>query len=146
MDRILDRGETGPLYLKRPEIAVMVVGAILDGERHFKRYELHAYVVMANHVHLLVAPHVAARRWLGPLKGFTAHEANRILNRTGHFLQDESYDHLVRDGEQFRRIRAYIEANPVKAGVVSQLEEFEWSSAGSRLKAGCSQDWLPHRG
>jgi REP element-mobilizing transposase RayT len=45
-------------------------------------YELHSYVVMPNHVHLLVTPRVIRGRWLGPLKGFTAHEANRILGRS----------------------------------------------------------------
>jgi hypothetical protein len=42
-----------------------------------------SFVVMPNHVHLLVTPHVVARKWLGPLKGFTAREANRILGRGG---------------------------------------------------------------
>ena len=50
-----------------------------DGERRFQRYELHAFVVMPNHVHMLVTSGIVATRWLGPLKGFTAHEANRIL-------------------------------------------------------------------
>jgi hypothetical protein len=67
--------------------------------------------------------------WLGPLKGFTAHEANRILGTAGsRFWQDESYDHLVRDGE-FERIRRYIEWNPVKAGLAANPEAFPWCSA-----------------
>ena len=92
-----------------------MVAALRKGETDWRSYQLHAYVVMPNHVHLLVTPHVMATRWLGPLKGFTAHEANRSLGTTGKaFWQDESYDHLVRDGE-FDRIREYIEWNPVKA-------------------------------
>src|SRR5512141_1832017 len=54
MDRLLDRGASGPLYLKRPELAEVVVSALQDGERRFQRYQLHAYVVMPNHVHVLV--------------------------------------------------------------------------------------------
>jgi len=46
---------------------------------------------------------------LGPLKGLTAHEANRILGRTGPFWQAESYDHPVRDGREFGPIHGYIE-------------------------------------
>src|SRR5579871_6857020 len=68
----LDAGATGPLFLRRPEIAEMVVAAIRDGDRRFHRYELHAFVVMANHVHMLVTPKVSSTRWLGPLKGFTS--------------------------------------------------------------------------
>ena len=45
------------------------------------------------------------------------------------FWQDESYDHLVRSGVEFERIRAYIERNPVTAGLVCASEQFRWSSA-----------------
>ena len=85
---------------------------------------------MPNHVHLLVTPHVLAGRWLGPLKGFTAHRANQMLGFKGKpFWQDESYDRLVRTGAEFRKIQDYIENNPVRAGLVSGVSEFPWSSA-----------------
>jgi putative transposase len=129
MDRILDNARTGPLYLREPEIGDMVMQALLDGERKFGRYQLHAFVVMANHVHMLVTPRVVATKWLGPLKGFTAHEANRILGRQGKFWQDESYDHLVRSDAEFGKVCAYIERNPVAAGLVASAEQFRWSSA-----------------
>ena len=131
MDRILDRGASGPLYLSLPEIAETVLGALHDGQHKLQRYELHAFVVMPNHVHLLVTPKVVANRWLGPLKGFTAHQANEWLGRHGQaFWQDESYDHLVRSDAEFERIRAYIEENPVSAGLVAEASNFPWSSAG----------------
>src|SRR5688572_26042118 len=96
MDKILDRAETGPRYLCQPEISGIVVNALQDGDRKFRRYQLHAFAVMSNHVHVLVTPSVVSTEWLGPLKGFTAHEANRVLGRSGKpFWQDESYDHLV---------------------------------------------------
>jgi putative transposase len=131
MDRILDRATTGPLFLRQPEIAKLVVDSVRDGDRRFGRYQLHSFVVMPNHVHLLVTPHVVARKWLGPLKGFTAHQANGILGRRGQpFWQDESYDHLVRSDVEFERTRRYIEANPVSAGLVAVAEQYCWSSAG----------------
>jgi len=131
MDRILDRGASGPLYLSLPEIAETVLGALQDGQQRFQRYELHAFVVMPNHVHLLVTPKVVANRWLGPLKGFTAHQANEWLGRHGQaFWQDESYDHLVRSDAEFERIRAYIEENPVSAGLAVEASQYPWSSAG----------------
>ncbi len=130
MDRILDKGATGPLYLKRPELAEVVVAALRDGENQFHRYMLHAYAVMANHVHVLVTPNVPSTKWLGPLKGFTSHRANELMRAHGNaFWQDESYDHRVRSGEEFERIHAYIENNPVKAGLVEQASDFPWSSA-----------------
>jgi REP element-mobilizing transposase RayT len=134
MDRILDGAIYGPKHLAIPEIAALVVEALRDGEREFHRYQLHSFVVMPNHVHMLVTPSVVSGKWLGPLKGFTAHEANVILGRTGSFWQSESYDHLARSDDEFGRIRKYIENNPVKAGLVQRAEDYQWSSAGACLK------------
>jgi putative transposase len=145
MDRLLDRGANGPLYLRQREIAKLVVGALQDGQRRFQRYLLHAFVVMPNHVHLLVTPKIVASQWLAPLKGFTAYRANEWLGSHGQaFWQDESYDHLVRSAAAFHRIRAYIEENPVTAGLAVEAQEYLWSSATGRLKGGCGQDWPPH--
>jgi hypothetical protein len=129
VDRLLDASTSGPLFLRRPEIAEMMVGALRHGDRVLHRYDLHSFVVMPNHVHLLVTPHVPATKWLGPLKGFTAHQANALLGMHGAFWQEESYDHLVRTDTEFERIRAYIEQNPVKVGLAGTTGEFRWSSA-----------------
>ena len=130
-----------------PEIAALIVACLRDGEQRFRRYQMHSYVVMPNHVHLLVTPNVRATQWLGPLKGFTAHEANRMLGLSGKpFWQDESYDHLVRSDAEFERIRAYIESNPVKAGLSRRIEYLAVVERRRRrrLKGGCSHEWLPH--
>lgn len=131
MGRILDRAATGPKYLSVPEIAKLVVHSLLDGEHRFGRYRLHSFVVMPNHVHLLVTPLVAAAKWLEPLKGCTSNEANAILGRKGQpFWQGESYDHLMESEEEFGRIQRYIENNPLTAGLVADPTDYEWSSAG----------------
>jgi len=82
-DRALDRSAAGPLWLKDPRIADLVSNPILvgDGERRF--CNLCAWVVMPNHVHLLILPLAATpvpMRWV---KGSTARVANQILGRTG---------------------------------------------------------------
>jgi len=118
------------MYLLQPEIAQVAVVSIHKGVE-LGHYELGAYVVMANHVHLLIRPKIATDRLLKSLKGATAREANRLLQRTGEpFWQKESYDHWVRNQAEFERIRAYIETNPVKAGLVANPQDYPWSSAG----------------
>ena len=130
MDSILDRSSTGPLYLRRPEIALLAVDAIHYGQDSLNLYQLHAYAVMPNHVHLLITPHVELARITHSLKRFTARAANRVLCLTGQsFWQDESYDHVVRNANEFDRIAAYMENNPVRAGLVADPGEFAWSSA-----------------
>lgn len=97
----------------------------------FHRYRLHAFV-MPNHVHLLVTLKVVATRWWGPLKWFTAYQANALLGRQSEVCwQDESYDHLVRSRAQFDRIRVYIEENPVTAGLAVEARQYPRSSAAA---------------
>src|SRR4051812_40508156 len=115
MDRQLDTIRSGPMHLRQSAIAQLVVDSIQRGVQ-LGHYDLHAYVVMANHVHLLILPKINPSRLLQSLKGATAREANRLLGRTGEpFWQKESYDHWVRSPAEFCRIRGYIENNPVKA-------------------------------
>jgi REP element-mobilizing transposase RayT len=128
MDGILDRAATGPKFRQIPEIAALILECLKHAAEQLKRYELHSYVIMPNHVHILVTPSVTAQKWLGPLKGFSAFKANRILGRTGPFWQNESYDHLVKDRDGFDRIKRYIENNPVKAGLCTSTADFPWSS------------------
>jgi putative transposase len=129
MDRYLDRAQSGPVFLQQEAIARMVVESLLRGVE-LGHYELGAFVVMPNHVHALLLPLIPPSRLLKSLKGYTAHEANRMLGRTGEpFWQRESYDHWVRNGDEWKRITGYIENNPVKGGLVALAEEYRWSSA-----------------
>jgi putative transposase len=98
-----------------------------ESERRF--YHLFAWVVMPNHVHLLVRSQVAVPILMRWLKGSTARRANLLLGRTGQpFWQDESYDHYLRSSSPLGRTIAYIENNPVSAGLVNCPESWLWSS------------------
>ena len=137
MDRLLDRSRSGPFYLRQPEVAQMVCEAIEDGQERFSRYKLHSFVVMPNHVHMLVTSLVEPVSWLRGLKGFTGNRATRLFGIPEPFWQDESFDRLVRDGSEFGRITDYIANNPVRAGLAATPEEFPWSSLGrERLRNG----------
>jgi putative transposase len=143
MDRRLDTARTGPLFLREEAIAGLVVESLYRGVE-VGHYQLGAFALMANHVHSLLRPLVPPSRLLKSLKGYTAHEANRLLGRTGTpFWQRESYDHWVRDEQEWSRIAAYIENNPVKAGIVAKPEEYFWSSANEKWRrrlSGASDD------
>ena len=120
----------GPMYLREAGVAQCVADAIQQGAGG--SYTLHAWVVMPNHVHLLITPRTGVTELLRQLKGYTARQGNQLLGRTGTpFWQAESYDHLVRNSDEFRRIERYIVQNPVRAGLARSAEEYLWSSARS---------------
>jgi putative transposase len=143
-DRALDADTQGPRWLARPEIAEVVAEAL--HYRDGKAYELLAYCIMPNHVHLVCrigAPQdddvgridnpsyqgrpVPLHRIMHSLKRHTARQANLKLSRQGAFWQQESYDRVVRDSEELQRIVDYVLYNPVKAGLVEDWEDWPWS-------------------
>lgn len=129
-DERLDRSGFGPVWLQDPRVASMLAGALQYGETARQFYKLHAWVIMPNHVHVVLEPRVAmpgSMRWL---KGRTGRMANRILGRTGMpFWQEESFDHWVRSPEELQELIDYVERNPVKAGLVEAKQQWAWSSA-----------------
>ena len=117
-------------------LADLVVDAIHYNDRILRHYVLHAFVVTPNHVHLLISPRVPVPILTKSLKGITALRANAFLKRAGNpFWQRESYDHEVRSEAEMERIRCYIERNPVKAGLVAEASQYQWSSASRPVGA-----------
>ena len=132
-DERSDRTRSGPVWLQDPRVASVVGSALIYGETVRRFYQLHAWVVMPNHVHAIFRPSVAMPTIMRWLKGRTGRVANQILDRTGTpFWQDESFDHWVRSAEELGDLIEYVENNPVKAGLVEAKEQWPWSSA-SRL-------------
>jgi type I restriction enzyme R subunit len=112
----LDRGYSD-CVLKDPQLA----GIVAESLRHFDgdRYHLGDFVVMPNHVHLLVGlvGMTEIRAQCKSWKTFTAGKINARLGWRGRFWQEESFDHLVRSEAQFERLRSYIAENPKSAGL-----------------------------
>ncbi len=109
----------GACVLGNPAIAQIVEGALhyFDGDR----YILDAWVIMPNHVHVLIKPlegHTLDSI-LHSWKSFTAKEINAALGTSGQLWDHESFDHLLRSAEQLDRVRRYITSNPEKAGIRS---------------------------
>jgi REP element-mobilizing transposase RayT len=129
IERYLDRG-AGGCHLKRPDVAQRVAEALLFF--HEKQYVLDDWVIMPNHVHLILwpMPKYTVSEILRSRKRHTARQANILLGRTGEtFWQPESYDHWIRNDEEKSRIRPYIRNNPVTAGLCESPEEWRWGSA-----------------
>ena len=125
-------------WLADPRCARVVAAAV----RHFDRvrYDLFAFVVMPSHLHWVFRPRAEAtdhpvggrsprERIVHSVNRYTGNECNRLLGRAGPFWQHESYDHWVRDDDELGRVVAYVEQNPVKAGLVATAAEWPYSSA-----------------
>ena len=130
LEAYLDQGR-GECHLRRAEIAAMVEASLLF--RHGAQYDLRAWVIMPNHVHLLFqVQDVPMWRLVDAWKGYAAKKANRILGRKGLFWQEGYWDTYTRDDGHELRTRRYIENNPVKAKLVASPKEWPWGSARFR--------------
>ena len=125
----LDAGH-GECLLSQPQIAQLLVHTLktFDGER----YTLHDWVVMPNHVHLVMEPRGehCLSDILHSLKSYTTAEVNRTLERRGELWQHENYDRLLRDQNEFERCVHYVQQNPVKAQLVATPEDYLYGRAG----------------
>ncbi len=114
----------GSCLLRKKKNADIVANAL----KHFdgKRYILDEWVVMPNHVHVLVKPKGDNKLSdiLHSWKSFTANEINKIEGRSGQLWMHESYDHIVRNEDALKAIRNYIRQNPVKANIVVEASSF----------------------
>jgi len=126
LEAALNKNE-GHSWMQDPAVADIVANSLT----HFagERYNLGAWCVMPNHVHLILEPingHTLPDI-LHSIKRHSAKEANTHLERSGQFWQKESYDHLIRDEDDFIAQTKYIVENPKVAG----LNNWEWCSSKS---------------
>lgn len=148
IERTLDACQYGHDWLKQSAIAEVVARRIREADG--VGYELLAYCIMPNHVHLVVdtanqldtlqpdeevtaANYRQLYQTLKVMKGSSAYEANRLLRRKGAFWQPESYDHYVRDSAELKRIINYTLQNPVKAGLVNDWQDWPFTYLSERV-------------
>lgn len=154
-DEFIDRN-VRQQWLANPAVAEAIRENLYH--HHGAKYELIAWCVMPNHVHVLLQPFEHTEQLaaspeeanamsdeisdsgsplsaiMHSLKSFTANRCNSVLSRDGPFWQKESYDHWVRDLDELERNVAYIMANPVKAGLCEAATEWRFSSAYDRFQ------------
>ncbi len=138
-DSVLNKIQSGPHFLKDPQIVQIVDREI---KRHDgKLYNLIAYCVMSNHVHLVIDTGVQLEyieteeelftkyktldKILKQIKGASSRNINSFLKRTGQFWDRESYDIYIRSDIMLTNVINYTLQNPVKVGIVRNWEDFE---------------------
>jgi putative transposase len=131
IEKFEDAGH-GACWLRDERIAAIMEDALLyfDGNR----YRILAWCIMPNHVHVIIE--IWAEYPLADImhswKSYISHQANKVLQRSGEFWFREYYDRFIRNEEHFANAVAYVENNPVKAGLANSKEEWRWSSARHR--------------
>ncbi|MFI4892252.1 MAG: REP-associated tyrosine transposase, partial [Phycisphaerales bacterium JB058] len=125
-------------------------GELSDSERqqvldacfhwHDKRITTHLAVVMPDHVHLIITPKQRddGMWWrlediLHSIKSYTANEIHSARNASGSLWQDEYFDRIIRDQDEFVEKWNYILNNPVKAGLALRVGEYRFVRRGEEM-------------
>ncbi len=128
-DKALEKYATDDDFLKKPEVAQIVADKMKEYDK--KYYDLLAYCIMSNHVHLLFDTagyeDTDLSKVMKLIKGGSGFLCNQILQRKGTFWQEESYDHYVRNEQELSNIIDYIVENPVKAGLIEDWEKWPFT-------------------
>jgi putative transposase len=103
---------------------------------------VHAYVLMTNHVHLLVTPSKpsAPARMMQRVAGCYASRINSRLSRSGTLWEGRFWSCLIDSEHHLFACSRYVELNPVRAGMVLHPRDYPWSSY--RANAECGEDSL----
>jgi REP element-mobilizing transposase RayT len=134
-DAEFDRGH-GSRLLAKPAVAEIVQACLLYGDS--ERYALIAWCVMPTHVHVVMEQFAdiplsdVVQKW----KSISSHEINKLEARKGRLWQPEYFDRFMRSEQQFEWTVAYVENNPVAAGLVTTAQDWRFSSARWRKTAG----------
>jgi REP element-mobilizing transposase RayT len=139
---VLSRGnEKRPIFYEPQDYLQFL--ELLEKTAEKFHVEIHAYVLMENHYHLLIKTRQGnlsrAIQWLGV--SYTGW-FNRRHKRSGHLFQGRFKSFLIEDDRYFTAMCYYIHGNPVRAGIVKEVTAYKWSSAGAYADKGAGSPWL----
>jgi putative transposase len=119
-------------------VAVRMLLEVLGEVRRDTGFELHAWVVMPDHVHFVIQlrPPAKLGRVMQLIKGRFAYRHNKLSGSVGNVWQTRYHARVLRHERAFNAAIQYVHNNPVAAGLVSAPEEFAWSSARRFLSEG----------
>ena len=108
-------------------------------ERGF--YKLHTFVIMPDHLHLLLTPaeETSLEKAMQMIKGASAHRIREELRYVWPVWQKGFHDRWMRDAKEFQARRKYIETNPVAARLAVRAEEYPFSSASGKVALDASR-------
>lgn len=109
---------------------------IMSGYACKYHFQIWAYCLMTNHVHLLVLPETenALSRGIGLTNQVYTQYINRKLKQSGRIWQNRFFSCIVENEQSLWSVARYIERNPLKAGLVACPEGYRWSSANAHIR------------
>jgi len=114
---------------KNEELAELLVRTILK-YRDQAKYLLHDFVVMPDHLHVILTPDgITLERAMQLIKGGYSHAVGETGRKSLMIWQKGFTDHRIRDAEDYERHRLYLLMNPVRAGLSDSEQDYRWSSA-----------------
>lgn len=141
---IIQRGNNKQICFTCNEDVAAYANWLYEGALKFD-VQIHAWVFMTNHIHLLMTPmqEGAISNCMQYLGRFYVRSFNYRYKRTGTLFEDRFKSHPVQTSQYFLACSRYIELNPVRAGMVSDPADYKWSSYTSQALGRVAKMWTP---
>ena len=118
--------------LQSERMAILFIETLLN-YRDQQKYNLHEFVVMPDHFHLLLTPIVTLEKAVQLITGGFSFRAGKLFGLRGNIWQTSFYARRVRGAIEYESFRRYIHWNPVKRGLADIPERYAYSSAAGRV-------------
>src|SRR4030042_4360893 len=140
---ILSRGNERKEIFRDEKDHIRFLDMVGKNVERFK-LEVHSYVLMKNHFHLLIHTKAAnlsrAIQWLGVSYSVWF---NRRHQRSGHLFKGRFKSFLIENDRYFTAMCLYLHGNPLRAGLVESLSDYKWSSYRAYADKTHQPPWLP---
>ena len=112
-----------------------ILTSILFRYRDGGAYLLHEFVVMPDHIHLLLTPSSTSslEKCIQLVKGGSSHQIHKVRKQKMEIWQEGFYDWTIRDANDWQTKAVYIRMNPVRARLVESPQNWPHSSANDRF-------------
>jgi putative transposase len=128
-----DTWERHALFINTVLASIVAEQIVSCRDRGF--YKLHAFVLMPEHLHMLLTPgdDTTIEKAVQMIKGGSAHRIGMEKPQEFPIWHRGFHDRWIRDADQYFNAKSYIEQNPVKAKLAETAEQYAWSSANGKV-------------
>lgn len=142
---IIQRGNNRQAIFAKAEDYQLWLELLQENAKKFA-VDIHAYVLMSNHFHLLATPQTAegVPQMMQAIGRRYVRYFNDSQKRTGTLWEGRYKSTLIQTDRYFLACMAYIDLNPVRAGLVAQAGDYPWSSHGHYIGLRADKLLVPH--
>lgn len=131
---VINRGNGKQKIFHKDQDFAVFIQIMKEAKKHFS-IDIFAYCLMPNHFHMVLMPNQPDHlsMWMHWLMSTHANRYRQHYKTTGHLWQGRFKSFIIQNDEHLITVLRYVEANPLRAGLVFSAKDWLWSSLRERI-------------